>query len=144
MLVKKSLRWAENLENTSMNSTCVLSSPALAPLIEKEVDEPENDLSGLSSSRRKMRRSYSTSDMNKFLLSHGIEVSNVEEHASLISSVESTMMMMLPPKPADDMMHLNVTYDKTNVISPSRVVNSSFMDSSSILAGPALSVCFDV
>lgn len=107
-----------------------------------EVEDQGNDSARLSTSR-KMRRSYSTSDMNKFLLSTGVaEVSHVDdEHASLIcgasvvdSATNSTMI--LPPKQIDEMLHLNVTYDKTSAISPSKVVNSSFMDCSSILTQP--------
>lgn len=162
---KKSLRWAENLESVAENSSKLLvgSSPSLGPLLERDLSISEEFD---SRSSRKMRRSYSTSDMNKYLLlgqTAEEESSVLESQASLTSertgdSMSSTMILSTGenavPYPggvqnqSDESIPLNLTYDKSgthlltvnnsssqNGISPSKVVNSSFMETSSILAG---------
>lgn len=169
-IIKKSLRWAENLENVAAeaNSSNLLmhtygNSPCLAPLIEREIDDDDDLLIGSNRPFRKMRRSYSTSDMNKFLLSNRHEdtsqdqisiVANGIDHMNTGDSANGSTMIIPSIEVSIDKqgnhiehgIHLNETYDKTgppllnvnNVvggISPSRVVNSSFMDNSSILAG---------
>ena len=142
------------------------SSPALALLAEKVIDEENLEASYRSS--RKMRRSYSTSDMNKFLLfgHSNEETSQIEEQTSLGcdrliesgSSLSSTMILSSLPNENcignliqnDEIFHLNLTYDKSGSqsssngvnnqgISPSKVINSSFIDSSLILTGPSTS-----
>lgn len=125
------------------------NSPGLAPLIEKDFDDEERPPS------RKMRRSYSTSDMNKYLLSGHANEDSVNQDSLMTadrSGDNSTMIIpsieiYKPINQSHEMVHLNETYDKPlsvaaatcNGISPSRVVNSSFMDGSSIIAGSTCS-----
>lgn len=163
-IIKKSLRWAENLENVAAeaNASNLLmhtygNSPCLAPLIEREIDDDDDLLIGSNRPFRKMRRSYSTSDMNKYLLSNRHEDTSQDQISIVANGIDnmntgdsangSTMIIPSIDISVDKQgNHLNETYDKTgphllnvnNVvggISPSRVVNSSFMENSSILAG---------
>lgn len=193
-IVKKSLRWAENLESVSEKAenyrpnisslgygvNGVTSSPSLDVLIERQFDEDDKVEPPASSSSRKMRRSYSTSDMNKYLMSRGVgdvddadadatyddASSSLTARTAADSSASSTMILQASgstldgsnvQNQSDELMHLNLTYDKTatgtggsNIlmppvianpmrISPSKVVNSSFMETSSILASSSSS-----
>jgi hypothetical protein len=106
----------------------------------------------------RMRRSNSTGDMHKLLLSRdGEEDDDTTYQLSMTytqpqssdaaATLSSTTMQHLKPIDVDQRQkqnvsvesHLNVTYDKNDVqtsqmaISPSRVVNSSFIDGSLIV-----------